>query len=86
MKFMHILAAAGILVTSVAAAPAAEAQRYRGDYQYRDGDYRDGRYRDHRRYERRYNWNRGRYYDGRRHQRCWIERRRGGPVRVCRVR
>ncbi|HVJ02587.1 MAG TPA: hypothetical protein VM662_10415 [Sphingomonas sp.] len=88
MKLMHILAAAGALMTSAAAATPAAAQRYDGyrnyeRYEYRDRDYRRD-YRD-RRYERRgYGWDRGRHNGWRNHQRCWTERRWGERVRVCR--
>lgn len=95
MKFIHLLTAAGLLMTGAVAAAPAEAQRYDGyrdydRYEYRDRDrreYRDRRHWDRRRYDRRhYGWNRGRHHGWRNHQRCWTEYRWGGPVRVCRRR
>ena len=86
MKIIHVLAAAGVLMAgTIAAAPAAEAQRYR-DYRghdpYEARDHRDRRWERSRHEQRR--WNRGRHHGWRNQQRCWTEYRWSGPVRVCR--
>ena len=89
MKLLHILAAAGLAVTSLAAAIPAEAQHLRDQPGWNDnrgGDHGRGWDRGHRG-DRGHGWDRGRGHGwgrGGYGRRCHTEWRHHHRVRICR--
>jgi hypothetical protein len=83
MKLVRMLAAAGLVISTLGVPAVASAQDHGRRYEHRDDRGRDARGPGYHRGDRRHDSRRG-WRNGRHHPRCHMEWRHHRKVRVCR--